>query len=78
MVWNLFLKDEMGQGAAEYILLFGAIIVIAIAALIIYRDYLFTTNPLNAAGDVNTVRGSTNILGNSWVLELIIIFIFKY
>ena len=28
-----FLKDEAGQGAAEYILLFGGVIVIAIAAL---------------------------------------------
>jgi len=62
----VFLNDENGQGAAEYILLFGAIIVIAIAALLIYRDYLFTTNPLNAASDVNTVRGSTNtVQGNA-------------
>ncbi|MGB9937564.1 MAG: class III signal peptide-containing protein, partial [Methanobacterium sp.] len=30
-----FLKDEGGQGAAEYILLFGGVIVIAIAALLI-------------------------------------------
>ena len=28
-----FLNDESGQGAAEYILLFGGVIVIAIAAL---------------------------------------------
>ena len=32
-------KDEGGQGAAEYILLFGGVIVIAIAALLIYRAY---------------------------------------
>ena len=38
-----FLKDEGGQGAAEYILLFGGVIVIAIAALLIYRAY-FTNN----------------------------------
>ena len=31
------LKDEGGQGAAEYILLFGGVIVIAVAALLIYN-----------------------------------------
>jgi len=55
-----FLKDEGGQGAAEYILLFGGIIVIVIAALFIYRDYLNSTNPLNAADDIPSVRGSMN------------------
>ncbi len=34
-----FLKDEGGQGAAEYILLFGGVIVIAVAALLIYNAY---------------------------------------
>ena len=29
------MKDEGGQGAAEYILLFGGVIVIAVAALLI-------------------------------------------
>ena len=52
-----FLKDEGGQGAAEYILLFGGVIVIAIAALLIYRQYFQNTN-LNSAQDVNTVRNS--------------------
>ncbi len=33
-----FLKDEGGQGAAEYILLFGGVIVIAVAALVIYKQ----------------------------------------
>ncbi len=37
------LKDEGGQGAAEYILLFGGVIVIAIAALLIYRAYFTGT-----------------------------------
>lgn len=53
-----FLNDEYGQGAAEYILLFGAIIIIAMAALLIYRDYLHSTSPLNAANDVNNVRNN--------------------
>ncbi len=52
-----FLKDEGGQGAAEYILLFGGVIVIAIAALLIYRQYFSNTN-LNSAQDTGSVRGS--------------------
>jgi uncharacterized protein (UPF0333 family) len=51
------LKDEKGQGAAEYILLFGGVIVIAIAALIIYQQYFQNTN-LNSEQDVHTVRNS--------------------
>ena len=43
-----FLKDEAGQGAAEYILLFGGVIVIAIAALVIYRAYFGYTSPLDS------------------------------
>ena len=38
------LKDEGGQGAAEYILLFGGVIVIAIAALLIYQSILLNYN----------------------------------
>jgi hypothetical protein len=53
-----FLKDEGGQGAAEYILLFGGVIVIAIAALLIYRAYFTQNSGLQASTDVNTVRGS--------------------
>ena len=52
-----FIKDEAGQGAAEYILLFGGVIVVAIAALLIYRNYIRAgTNPFNTDSDINTVR----------------------
>ncbi|HPX78186.1 MAG TPA: class III signal peptide-containing protein [Methanobacterium sp.] len=34
------LEEESGQGSAELILLFGGVIVIAIIALIAYRNYL--------------------------------------
>lgn len=51
-----FVKDEGGQGAAEYILLFGGVIVIAIAALIIYNNYFGDTSGLDASTDINTVR----------------------
>ena len=55
-----FLKDEGGQGAAEYILLFGGVIVIAIAALLIYKNY-FNPNhsPFNTADDSQQVREHT-------------------
>jgi hypothetical protein len=52
-----FLKDEGGQGAAEYILLFGGVIVIAIAALLIYYSY-FKPSPFNTANDIDKVRAS--------------------
>ncbi|MCK9151289.1 class III signal peptide-containing protein [Methanobacterium alcaliphilum] len=57
-----FLKDEAGQGAAEYILLFGGVIVIAIAALVIYRAYFSENSGLDAAQDVQSVR--TNMQNN--------------
>lgn len=52
-----FLKDEGGQGAAEYILLFGGVIVIAIAALLIYEAY-FENSTLNSGEDISNVRSS--------------------
>ena len=52
------LKDEGGQGAAEYILLFGGVIVIAVAALLIYNQYFKSQSGLNASDDINKVRGS--------------------
>ncbi len=51
------IKDERGQGAAEYILLFGGVIVIAIAALIIYQQY-FTGANYRSGQDISAVRGS--------------------
>ncbi|MBC7117837.1 MAG: class III signal peptide-containing protein [Methanobacteriaceae archaeon] len=50
-----FLKDEKGQGAAEYILLFGGVIVIAIVALILYRSY-FQGQNLSSNQDIQKVR----------------------
>ena len=34
------LEDESGQGAAEYMLIFGGVIVIVIVAAIYYKNYL--------------------------------------
>jgi|GEM_PF-2653174 uncharacterized protein (UPF0333 family) len=56
----LFLKDESGQGAAEYILLFGGVIVVAIIALYVYYSYIQNITPVNINDDLNTIRDSAN------------------
>jgi cell division protein FtsL len=55
----MLLKDESGQGAAEYILLFGGVIVIAIAALLIYQSY-FTGQNLDVNQDIQNVRNTVS------------------
>lgn len=52
-------KENSRQGAAEYILLFGGVIVIAIAALLIYKAY-FENNAsnLNASQDIESIRNN--------------------
>ena len=52
------LKDEGGQGAAEYILLFGGVIVIAVAALLIYNSYFKGNQGFAASSDISNVRKS--------------------
>lgn len=56
-----FLYDESGQGAAEYILLFGGVLVIAIAALMIYKSYFTDNAGLNASNDIKSVRENMSI-----------------
>ena len=51
-----FIKDVKGQGAAEYILLFGGVIVIAVTALLIYRAYFNSNSGVNAASDISSIR----------------------
>jgi len=55
-------KDEGGQGAAEYILLFGGVIVIAIIALYIYYSYFVQNSVYSSDKDIEEVR--TNIANN--------------
>ncbi|MGC9517344.1 MAG: class III signal peptide-containing protein [Methanomicrobiales archaeon] len=52
----MILEDERGQGAAEYILLFGGVIVIAIAGLFIYNSYFNGTSPFDSRNDLHIVR----------------------
>jgi Class III signal peptide len=54
------LKEENGQGAAEYILLFGGVIVIAIAALLIYQQYFTNNSVYNVSNDLVSVRDAVN------------------
>jgi hypothetical protein len=54
-----FLLDEMGQGAAEYILLFGGVIIIAILSLLIYKQYFPGNKDLNTGNDMDRVRKCT-------------------
>jgi uncharacterized protein (UPF0333 family) len=55
----LLRKNNRGQGSAEYLLLFGGIIVFAIAALLIYYAY-FTPSGLTVSGDMQQMRNNTN------------------
>jgi hypothetical protein len=56
-----FIKDESGQGAAEYILLFGGVIVIAVAVLIIYKNYFNPSfGPFKASQDIGIIRSSVS------------------
>ena len=53
------INDNSGQGAAEYILLFGGVIVIALLALTIYRSYMNTSDVrLKAKDDIIDVRNT--------------------
>lgn len=53
------IKENSGQGAAEYILLFGGVIVIALLALTIYRTYMRTSDTsLKAKDDIIDVRNT--------------------
>jgi len=60
MLNRLILEDDCGQGAAEYILLFGGVIVMAIVALLIYKSYFQGGNPFNGGRDIKTVRTNVN------------------
>ena len=51
--------ENSGQGAAEYILLFGGVLVIALLALTIYRTYMQTSDTsLKAKDDIIDVRNT--------------------
>jgi len=51
----MFLSDESGQGNAEYVLLLGGIIIVAIAGLVIYSSY-FSGQPFDLTHDIQSSR----------------------
>ena len=56
---NSLINENSGQGAAEYILLFGGVLVIALLALTIYRSYMETRDvSLKAKDDIIDVRNT--------------------
>ncbi|MGI6483592.1 MAG: class III signal peptide-containing protein [Methanobacterium sp.] len=66
------IKDERGQGAAEYILLFGGVIVMAIAALLIYQAYFesWRWNKLGNRFDVQSEQVLTRVIIEDKTLHL--------
>ena len=52
------LEDQKGQGAAEYILLFGGVIIIALIALQIYSSYFTDATSFNAQEDAEQIRNN--------------------
>ena len=60
------LKEESGQGAAELILIFGGIIVIAIVAALYYKNYLIGAgNEINKT-DVQNINKSLQNISNKF------------
>ena len=58
-IMKRIIKENSGQGAAEYILLFGGVLVIALLALTIYRSYMETSDvSLKAKDDIIDVRNT--------------------
>ena len=56
---NSLINENSGQGAAEYILLFGGVLVIALLALTIYRSYIETSDvSLKAKDDIIDIRNT--------------------
>lgn len=60
------IKDEAAQSAAEYILLFGGVIAIVIAASWYYKTYLSNLGKQINGSDVQNVTNQINNLTNKF------------
>lgn len=58
MIKIKILEDQKGQGAAEYILLFGGVIIIALIALQIYSNYFSNGDTFSAHDDAQQIRSN--------------------
>jgi Flp pilus assembly pilin Flp len=67
MVFKMkIVRDESGQGAAEYILLFGGVIAIVIIAALSYSNYIQGAgNEINTT-DVQNVTNAIKDLNNKF------------
>lgn len=60
------IEDESAQTAAEYILIFGGIIVIVLVAIIIYRNYVRDMGAeLSNGSEMSSVNGNLTEINNS-------------
>jgi uncharacterized protein (UPF0333 family) len=60
------ITDEKAQGSAELILLFGGIIVIAIVAVVFYKNYLKGLGNEINSNDVKKLTNSINGLNKKF------------
>ncbi len=58
------LKEEAAQGAAEYLLLFGGVIVIAIVAAVLYKNYVNGAGNAINSTDVQNINSKLSDLSN--------------
>ncbi len=58
------LKEEAAQGAAEYILLLGGIIIIAIVAAVLYRNYVNEAGNAINSTDVQNINKNLSSLSD--------------
>ena len=56
--------DNRGQASAEFILLFGGIIVVVLLAIYMYNNYLSDLSGEIASKEVREFNGELNILKN--------------
>lgn len=60
------LEDESGQGAVEYILIFGGVIVIVIIAAIYYKNYANGLGDAINKSDVDNINKSLQNISNKF------------
>ena len=58
------MMDNRGQASAEFILLFGGIIVVVLLAIYMYNNYLSDLSGEIASKEVREFNGELNILKN--------------
>ena len=56
--------DNKGQASAEFILLFGGIIVVVLLAIYMYNNYIADLSGEIASREVNEFNSQLNNLGN--------------